>query len=321
MSRPNKDGNVEEALKGVASRGRKAVQTAQLAQDAPLDGALLTQNQNLAAQHSLEVLTAFGDGQPYDRLRYLERARFHMARSAEEALAVGRCLIVIKESEPHGEWLGILEQLGIEQSLARRMAQAALKFSGVDAPTQLIEAAKSKSKLFELMVLDDDELQALSDGGTVAGLQLDDIDRMPVSQLRAALRDAREDKKAHGQMLAEKNARIDSLTTKLEKANRQVQAMSPDQRAQSLRQEVASIAFESEAGITGRLREGFNKLLEHTEEHGGDHRTFMASALHQLEAMIAALREEFHLPTQALEGRPEWMDSDPDTLPLNSAGA
>ena len=140
-------------------------------------------------------------------------------------------------------------------------------------------------------------------------------------QLTQQLADTQADYEAQGALMAKKAGELDETRMELERTRRQVQAMKPDERAQSLRKEVSEIAFESEASITGRLREGFNKLAEHAEEHGFDHRTFMAGALHQLEAMISALREEFHLPTQVLEGRPEWMDSDPDTLPLNSAGA
>lgn len=302
--------------------GRTATKGLEPTQDAALSGDVVTQNQNLASQHSELILAQFGDGLPYDRLRYLDRARFHMARSAEEALAVGRCLIVMKENEPHGEWLGILGQLGIEPRLAQRMAQASLKFSGAEAPTQLIEAAKSKTKLFELMVLDDEELQVLNEGGTVAGLELDDIDRMSSKELRSALREAREDKKAQGRLMAEKNDRIDSLTSDLEKVKRHVQTLKPDQVAKALRQEVVAIAFEAEADIAGKLREGFTKLAEHAEEHGADHRTFMGGALRQLETMIVTLRQEFHLPDDLdPDAAPDWLTSDPDTLPVGAHGA
>ncbi|MBB4819267.1 phage shock protein A [Pseudomonas alcaligenes] len=140
-------------------------------------------------------------------------------------------------------------------------------------------------------------------------------------QLTQQLADTQADYEAQGALMAKKAGELDDTRMELERTRRQVQAMKPDERAQSLRREVSEIAFESEASITGRLREGFNKLAEHAEEHGVDHHAFMAGALHQLEAMIGALREEFHLPTKALEGRPAWMDSDPDTLPLDSAGA
>jgi hypothetical protein len=74
--------------------------------------------------------------------------------------------------------------------------------------------ALPQTKLFELMVEDDDELAALGEGGTVAGLTLDDIDRMSVRELRAALREKDADLEAKDELLAEKNRKLDSLTKK-----------------------------------------------------------------------------------------------------------
>lgn len=54
------------------------------------------------------------------------------------------------------------------------------------------------------MVLDNEELDELADGGTVAGLTLDDVDRMSVRELRQALREARETNAAQQRVLADK---------------------------------------------------------------------------------------------------------------------
>lgn len=283
----------------MARQKREADQDGSLVPDAPLNGEVLQQNQNAMGEHLQEVLVTFGDGLPYDRLRYIDNTRKHMARSAEEALHAGRCLVVMKEAEPHGEWMHILGELGLEPRLAQRMMQAALKFGGVEPPTKLIEAAKSKSKLFELMVLDDEELQALNDGGTIAGLELDDIDRMPVSELRRRLRDMREDSSAHARILSEKNTKLDELRGSLDKVRRQVEAQSPDDRAKSLRGEVGALAYEAEASITGGLRAGFAKLQEHAEAHGGDHLAFKAALVANLENLLRAIKSEFHLPEVA----------------------
>lgn len=301
--------------------GRTALQGVAPVELQPLDEVALNAAQQLTASLSAEVSARFGDGLPYDRLRYLDKARYHMARSAEEALALGRCLIVMKENEPHGEWLDILEQLGLEPRLAQRMAQAALKFGGTNAPTKLIEAAKAKTKLFELMVLDDEELQALNDGGSVAGLELDDIDRMTSRELRKALREAREDREAQSQVMASKNRALDEVRQELEKTRRQVQAMSADEQARALRQEVTALAFEAETDITGKLREGFAKLTEHAQESGQDHRLFQAGVVRHLETMLAAIRNEFDLPDAGLDEAPAWLDADPDALMPATAGA
>ncbi|MGO1073202.1 hypothetical protein [Lysobacter sp. CA199] len=181
------------------------------------------QQQNQMAVISGQIAEEFGDGLPYDRSRYIEKARWHMQRSAEEALEVGRCLLVMKECEPHGEFLTCLQSLGMEPRLSQRMMQAAVRFSNASTSTHLVEAAKSKSKLFELMVLDDDDLDALSSGGSVAGLKLDDVERMSVSELRAALRKSRQSEKdsedTHSRLLAKKDERINQLDRKLAQAD------------------------------------------------------------------------------------------------------
>lgn len=152
--------------------------------------------QAAVSEHQEVILKQYGDGQPYERTRYVDRCRYHMARSAEEALEAGRCLIVMKECEGHGAWQPLLEEIGVGARTAQKMMQATVRYANASSTTHLIDAAKSKTKLLELLVLDDEEMAALNDGETVRGLQLDDVERMSVSELRRALRQARADKEA-----------------------------------------------------------------------------------------------------------------------------
>lgn len=55
------------------------------------------------------------------------------------------------------------------------------------------------------MTEDDEDLVELADGGTIAGMSLDDIDRMTSRELKAALREARETNAAQQRVLADKN--------------------------------------------------------------------------------------------------------------------
>lgn len=251
--------------------------------------------QNALMVRTAEVAKRFGDGLPYDRSRYLDKCRYHMARSAEEALEVGRCLIVMKENEPHGEFIECVEGLGIAYRLAARMMQATLKFSNVSTSTHLIEAAKSKSKLFELLVLDDEELKELGAGGTVAGLKLDDVERMSVRELKGALRDARENSEAKDKLLATKNEKIDTLSAKLSEKKRRVPQVSVDEEGAEIRKEASAYAFEAEAAIRGNLRAAFQALQQHGEKHGDSHGDFMAGLVCQIEAVLREVRSEFDI--------------------------
>ncbi|APC14552.1 DUF3102 domain-containing protein [Pseudomonas frederiksbergensis] len=277
-----------------------------------LNGEMLTANQNLMASHNAEVMAQFGDGLPYDRTRLVNEARFYMAQSAEAMLEAGKRLIVLKENEPHGDFEQIVrEQLGMPERTAQRMMQAALKYLSPQLQAKAPALALlGKTKLFELIAEDDEDLAALADGGTVAGLVLEDIDRMTSRELRAALRDARDDFSAQGKVMAKKTADLDDAKVELEKARKRIQSATPDDVIKDLRSEVVALSFEIESKVMGALREGFTQMAEHANETGQDHRTFKADLIRQLEITLATVRSEFHLPAHQGDSKPVWMAAD-----------
>jgi len=163
----------------------------------------------------------YGDDLPYDRTRLESEARFYMQESAAAMLEAGRRLIVLKEHEGHGQFTSSLERIGISSRAAQKMMQVAVKFS--NAPTL---AHLGKSKMLELMVEDDDDLEALADGGTVAGLKLDDIEKMSVRELKAELRKERERRKeeaeANERLLEKKDQKLNQLEKTLDDRQRRV---------------------------------------------------------------------------------------------------
>lgn len=140
-----------------------------------------------------------------------DEIRFYQRRSVEALLAVGTRLILLKEQIAHGEFTQRIKLLGFSDRTARRFMQAALKTAKSANLAVLAGHIDGAGKFLELVTLDDDDLEALKEGGTVAGLTLDDVDRMSASELRAALREARENEAAMGRVLQEKNAKIDAL--------------------------------------------------------------------------------------------------------------
>lgn len=221
----------------------------------------------------------------------------NMRRSVEACLEVGRGLVVLKMACDHGQFLPRLEMLGIEHSVAKRFIQSATKFSTLGSNSALTKALGNQSKLFEMLVLDDEEIQELELTGQTGELSLDDVATMSVKELRKALRETREDKAAQGRVLADKNARIDELATKLAKQPL-VQVLAPDEEAKQLRQEVCLMAFEVEALLLGKVREGFNKLVEHNTSTGMDHQLFKAGLVAHLDAVLGGIRMEFGLPAE-----------------------
>lgn len=114
----------------------------------------------------------------------------NMRRSVEACLEVGRGLTVLKQACVHGQFQTRLEALGLEPRVAQRFMATAMRFSNA-ASTPLLKAAGNQTKLFEMLVLDDDQIDELAAGQT-GEITLDDVASMSVKDLRAALRKERE---------------------------------------------------------------------------------------------------------------------------------
>lgn len=289
--------------------GRTKSQPVELMEDAPLsDG--LNVNLNAMSEHRLEIMQQFGDGLPYERDRIVHETRFYMAQSAEAMLEAGKRLVILKENEPHGDFIDIVEsQLSLSKRTAQVMMQASLKYlSPKLEPKAQALALLGKTKLFELMTEDDEDLVELADGGTIAGMSLDDIDRMTSRELKAALREARETNAAQQRVLADKNEKIDSLSTKLEKKSR-IQPPKPDEEVKKMRAEVTALAVEAESAIAVRLSSAFETLCAYCAENMIDTpRDFMAGLVCQLESTARSLRSTFDLPDEPTgNAAPSWL--------------
>lgn len=159
----------------------------------------------------------FGAGADYDRDRVTAEVRHHLGQGALAMLEAGRRLCWLRDREPRGEWMGMLRRIGIGQSVANKMMQAARRFSGPNS--ELVTNLGSVTKTYELAMLDDDDLDELRDGGTVAGLTLDDVDRMAPSELRAALRAERKERQERADGQQKVAARRQQRIEELEEAN------------------------------------------------------------------------------------------------------
>ncbi len=223
---------------------------------------------NAMTQHRMEIMQQFGDGQPYERDRIVHEARFYMAQSAEAMLEAGKRLIILKENEPHGDFINIVEsELSMSKRTAQVMMQASIKYLSPQLGSKAQTfALLGKAKLFELMTEDDEDLAELADGGTVAGLTLDDVDRMSVRELRQALREARETNAAQQRVLADKNEK-NRLTLHRAGEKSRIQPPEPDEEVKKLRAEVTALAVEAESAIAVRLSGAFETLCEYCSKN------------------------------------------------------
>ena len=295
---------------------RPKKQPTELMENIPLNEDLNV-NLNAMAEHRVAIMQQFGDGLPYERDRIVHEARFYMAQSAEAMLEAGKRLILLKENEPHGEYVEIVrEHLGLEPRIAQKMAQAALKFLSPSLESKAKALSHlGRTKLYELMLEDDEELAQLADGGTIAGMTLDDVDRMTSRELKAALRESRENAIAQQRVLADKNQKIDTLSTKLEK-KALITPPAPDEQLKKMRAEAAGIGTDAEAAIIVQLSNAFSVIAAHCDEHQLDLPVdFMAGVVCQIERGVHALRETFNLEAEPTGNeRPAWLDAPEPTI-------
>jgi hypothetical protein len=245
-----------------------------------------------------------------------DEIRFFQRRTAEACLELGKRLLLLKELTAHGEFEQRIELLGFAPRAAQKFMQAAFKFSKSANLALLAEKVGTQSKLLELVTLDDEELESLADGKSVRGLELDDIDTLTYSELKAKLREARSNEEAQGRILSDKNTKIDTLTTQLLAKEKRTVELSPDEIAKELRTEGNLHAFEAEHVITGKLYQTFKALAEHSQDNGGNHREYMTGLVVQVELALAQLREDFGIDKTSADSdsTPLWMRPDADSI-------
>lgn len=133
-----------------------------------------------------------------------DEIRFYQRRTVEAILETGKRLLLLRELSQIGtEFDKRVELLGFSRSTAYRFMQAASKTAASASLAALSTQVKSASAFLELVTHDEDDLKAIA--------EMDDVDRMSASELRAALRDSRATVDATEKVLADKSARITKL--------------------------------------------------------------------------------------------------------------
>lgn len=203
---------------------------------------------------------------------------------------LGGYLLLLKEACEHGKFLPALERLGLGVDAAQRYMQVTRRFANT-ATSRHLELI-GMSKLVELLPLDDEQLEDLTELGQTGELALDDVARMGVRELRAKVRGLRADATATTELLEKKNARID----KLEREKNLIQRLPPDERLLKLQKEATAIMNDALGCLRGGLRDALAALRVDCGEETREHDVFMAGLVGQVAAECAALREQFDLP-------------------------
>ncbi|MGC4076883.1 MAG: hypothetical protein QM702_07580 [Rubrivivax sp.] len=210
---------------------------------------------------------------------------------------LGAYLLLLRESCAHGQFLPALERLGLGYEAAKRYMGVTRRFANRLSTTDL--QAAGVTKLVELLPLDDEQLGELTELGQTGELSLDDVATMSVKQLRAKVRELRQEREADAQLLDKKNSRIDGLEKKLTLIER----MPADEKLAKLRKEADDILLEALGTIRGSLRQAALAIRAHT----GEEETVLLSGMAaQLQTALVEFRAEFELPDTVGDGTPEW---------------
>ena len=255
--------------------------------------AILEQNERVSA---LALQLNYNGSTDLDALE--NSARDAIRRIGMAVFELGAYLLLLREGCAHGEFLPLLERLKLEERAARQYMQVTRRFSNRQTSADL--NALGVSKLTEMLVLDDDQLEELTELGQTGELALDDVAGMSVRELRAAVRKERQEAaKQKGQV-----ERLTAVNTELHEEVRLVKHLKPDEALAKIKAEAGEVVDASLGMVRGRLRQALvalNDAADHPSKL-----TFMAGLVAQVQAEITALRDEFNLPDAVSDDTPEW---------------
>ncbi len=292
------------AEKQSTKRGAKPLAQAEQVGTELDTGKLVERSQELQVMAQAEaqvksLATTLGYAGALDTDSLWSMVEYRQRRSVEDILEMGRGLLLIKEQTAHGEFQEQIATRGFNYRTAARLMTVALKFSKSDT-VSLLKAAGTQAKVLELAVLDDEDLQALESGDSVAGITVDDVERMSASQLRAALREARADADAKDQRINKLSEDLNKESEKTLKAQRRWKSATPDEQLVTLKKSVTEAEQNVLAAIgspNSGLRASIQALADfacdnHLEE---DAALFLSDVIGRLLTSVRIARDDEEL--------------------------
>jgi hypothetical protein len=255
-------------------------------------------------ERQTKLVEQFGDGLPWHPDHYEAAIRGELRRGCEAFLRAGRYLVVARECALHGEWQGMLGRLGMEPRQAQRMMEAARRIAALpnaSTSTHLLAAAKSESKVIELLSLPEDQFTELAEHGETGDLSLEEVEQMTVRELRAAVREARADLDAKDQRINKLSDDLNREHEKTVKAQRRWKAATPDQQLVILKQAVNEAEQNVLAALGGEksgLRGAVRALASHASDNGQDQdaAVFLSDMIGRLLNATRLVRDDEELP-------------------------
>jgi len=272
------------------------------------DGKALALAEQQHAAHVRAVAASLGYPLPGDSVDpdLIQRdVAVNMRRTAETMLQIGLGLIVLKEACRHGEFGARLEVLRYEPRVAQKYMQVARRFSNAQSTAHLLKAVESQTKLLELIVLDDEQLEEFAITGQTGDLKLDAVATMSVKELRAKVRDLMLGQKADEERVAAHG----KLRDEAEERARGFAKLPADKKLEELLKKAGEEVEGALAFINGGFRQALRALVELERREAGikDFRPLAAGLVGQLQRSLTKLRDELLLTDIVADGVPDWV--------------
>ena len=259
------------------------------------------------SENALEVARQVGYDGPMTIGSVEDGIRMYARRTIDDVIELGKRFLILKELTHHGEFTARVETLGFGYQTVKKFMAATVKFSKGYSNTRL--AAGTQTKMLELLVLDDGEIEALDSGDTVRGVTLDKIETMSVSELKKALRDANERIEAKDAVIKDKSAKIDtqaetiaSLAAKKQKAD--AEPVSIDQALVDARSNVQITALAIKMDVMSRLMKQVAELMALDKGQGN----YAGALVIDIKRELDIVAGDCGLPTVIDDNPvPEWM--------------
>ena len=223
-----------------------------------------------------------------------DEIRFYQRRTVEACLELGKRLLLLKEITPHGEFESRIGLLGFAERTAQRFMLASAKTVKSANLALLSTQVKSVSAFLELVTQDDDALQKIS--------EMDGIDCLSASELKAKLREANNEIDNQKKLNETKAERIQAQQDELDrKALRQ-----PDEVLIELQKLLGEVSGQAQGVVQGPMRKAYKAVLAHHESFGGSSKNVMAGYVNELQNIVNGLRDDFMLNDSVGDGTPAW---------------
>ena len=269
-----------------------------------------SQDANKYALRCVQVMDEWGNGDVFDELALIERGRMAAQYAVASIYELGRVLIILKELVEHGRFAQIVEnEFGITTRSAQRYMLSVRRFQTTEMKrVQDKLTALGQTKLLVLFAeATDDEIVELADGGQINGIDYDEADRMTRNELRAALKEAREDTEAARKVSEGKDKKLNEVQEQLERSRRKFAEAAPADVAVELKLALGTHEVAALSEVY-KMRDICKQLIEHGEANDMVHSPAMVGSINQIIYACESLRETFALPREApTDEIPEWI--------------